>query len=143
MRRSDLLYETSLFGGQNDASYVHKGEKHGTRYIEAKVPEGFREAVPGHYVTLFTETGNTGDCLTEFLGDFIGEGSVLVAGLGNANICSDSLGVNALRYVPATAHLSGHSDFNELGLRSVYVQEAGVTGRTGIETSDGIACTAG
>ncbi len=143
MRRTDLFYETAAAGGLTDAARVHRGESHGTRYLDAVVPEGIKEAAPGHYVTVFTETGNAADCLTGLLKDFLVDGSVLVAGLGNENVCSDSLGVRALCYVPATAHLSGHSDFGDLGLRRVFVRETGVTGRTGIESSESISCTAG
>lgn len=142
MKRTDLFYESAVISGRIKASDVHEGELYGTRYIEATVAEDTDGIAAGRYITLFTERGDVCSCLTEFLRGMVPGGSVLVAGLGNEDISPDSLGAKSLAYIPATAHLSEHSDFRDLGLRSVYVLGAGVTGKTGIESSRSIACTA-
>jgi spore protease len=59
----------------------------------------------------------------------------LVAGLGNENITPDSLGVRAAGKVLATSHFKGHSEFNELGLKEVYVITPGVMAQTGLESA--------
>ena len=142
MKRTDLFFEAAEINGSARSSDVHRNEMYGTEYIEVNVDKPSEGIAAGRYITLFTEKGDVRACLTELLGAFIPEGSVLVTGLGNENICSDSLGVKALRYIPATAHLSVHRDFDDLGMRKVYVLEAGVTGKTGIESSGRIACIA-
>lgn len=142
MRRTDLIYEMAEINGFTKEADVHGREMYGTMYSEVNVTKPTDGVAAGRYITLFTEKGNIRGCLTELLRSFIPDGSVLVTGLGNENICSDSLGVKSLRYIPATAHLSGHRDFYELGMRKVYVLEAGVTGKTGIESSGRVACIA-
>ncbi len=142
MKRTDLFYETAVSTGMLEADNVHRGTRDGTEFVEAVISPENPEMAPGRYVTLFTGKGNIKKCMTFFIGDFLTEGSVLVAGLGNENICSDSLGSKVLRYIPATAHLSGLREFGELGLRSIYVCETGVTGKTGIESGALISCVA-
>lgn len=143
MKRTDLICESAEINSGAGTASVHDGELYGTPYTETVVSEQSGNIAPGRYITLFTEKGDIRRSLTSFLKQFIPPGSVLVAGLGNENICSDSLGTRALRFIPATAHLSGHPEFSELGMRSVWVIEAGVTGKTGMESSSRIACTAG
>jgi spore protease len=71
---------------------------------------------------------------------FDGCDSVLVVGLGNSAITSDSLGpLTALRVI-ATRHLSGSSDLN--GMRNVSVLQPGVAGTTGIESGELIKAAA-
>lgn len=142
MKRTDLIFEAAQINAGIKENSVHRGELCGTRYIETEITTRTEGISPGRYVTLFTGTGNVRDCLTELLMTFIPSGSVLVAGLGNEHIAADSFGVKALEYIPATAHLSVRSEFSELGMRSVYVIETGVTGKTGIESSLRIACLA-
>ncbi|MCL2634126.1 MAG: GPR endopeptidase [Oscillospiraceae bacterium] len=60
----------------------------------------------------------------------------LVVGLGNENITPDSLGARAAGRVLATAHFTGHSEFDELGLREVYVITPGVMAQTGFESAE-------
>ncbi len=143
MRRSDLIYEAAELRDMEESSFARSGEIHGTRFHEVTAAEHREGISAGRYVTLFTQQGDVRKCLTDLLRTFIPEGSVLVAGLGNENICSDSLGPKSLRYIPATAHLSGHRDFKELGMRKVFVLETGVTGKTGMESRDRISCIAG
>lgn len=138
MGRSDLICESGIMNDSMYSSFVHEGKQFGTYYSDITVDEraenelGIRR---GRYVTVFTGKGDVKGCLSELFRDMIPEGNVLAAGFGNVNISSDSFGVKALSHIPATAHLSGHKDFRDLGMRSVYVLEAGVTGKTGFESS--------
>jgi len=59
----------------------------------------------------------------------------LVAGIGNSNVISDSLGVKAAKKVLATAHFTQLREFAGLGLREVCVIEPGIKASTGIETA--------
>lgn len=145
MKRTDLICEYGVVDSENKSSFVHECAYRGTAYTDIRIDEnngkeyGLRA---GRYITIFTGSEHTEECLEKLLGEMIPDGAVLVAGLGNINICSDSIGVRTLSHIPATAHLSGERDFKELGLRSVYVLEAGVTGKTGIESSRKIRCIA-
>jgi spore protease len=101
----------------------------------------------GHYATLHCG-GDSVQCpninekleieaLTEVLGNFIPKtGKILVAGLGNANITPDSLGVRTASKVIATAHFSENEEFYDLDMREVYVVETGVLAQTGMESSE-------
>lgn len=145
MKRSDLICESGIIESEAYGADVHCGELYGTRFTDISVSEdaarefGLKQ---GRYVTVFTDRGDVGRCVADILKEFIPDGSALVTGLGNPQVCSDSLGVKALAHIPATAHLSGHGDFQSLGLRAVSVLEAGVTGRTGVESSFRTVCTA-
>jgi spore protease len=76
------------------------------------------------------------DALFQVLKNFVPEkGRILVAGLGNANITPDSVGVRAASRIVATAHFAESEDFAELGMREVYVVETGVLAQTGMESS--------
>lgn len=68
-----------------------------------------------------------------------GDGTVLVAGVGNNDITSDALGPQTASYIFATRHITDElreeAGFCEK-LRSVAVVSAGVLGKTGIESSE-------
>lgn len=68
-----------------------------------------------------------------------GDGTVLVAGVGNRNITSDALGPMTASYVFATRHIKEDirraAGFSE-SLRPVAVVSAGVLGETGIESGE-------
>ena len=65
--------------------------------------------------------------------------SFLIAGLGNANITPDSLGVRTAGKTLATAHFTANAELQEeveqLGLRKTYVLSPGVMAQTGFETA--------
>lgn len=146
MGRTDLICESGIMNDSAYSSCVHTGKRFGADYSDITIDEKTGQELDiksGRYMTLFTGHGDVKGCLTELLREIIPEGSVLVAGLGNENISSDSIGVKVIRHIPATAHLSAHKDFRDLGMRSVYVLEAGVTGKTGIESSSLVTFTAG
>ena len=67
-----------------------------------------------------------------------GEGTVLIAGLGNETITPDALGPRTASGVLATRHVVSGEDpvFEGLALRSAAVLAPGVLGQTGIETAE-------
>ena len=145
MKRTDLIYESGIIEDERFGKLVHKSELHGTSYTDINADDdvcrelGLRK---GRYITVFADKGDVTGCISELLGEMIPDGAVLAAGLGNADICSDSIGSRALRFIPATAHLSSHPDFHSLGMRKVYVLEAGVMGKTGFESSSRVISAA-
>ncbi len=72
-----------------------------------------------------------------------GDGTVLVAGVGNGDITSDALGPMTASNVFATRHLNDElqraAGFSQK-LRPVAAVSAGVLGKTGIESSEYIKC---
>ena len=146
MKRTDLICESAVINDRSYSSLVHDGEAYGTQYTDISVDAAVGKHLglsAGRYITVFTDKGDVRSCTAKLLEGMMPSGNALVAGLGNENICSDSLGTKALGYIPATAHLSGSSDFTDLGMRKVCVIEAGVTGKTGIESSSRIVSAAG
>lgn len=145
MKRSDLICENGVINDKKSKKIVHKFNLHRTLCEEIIVDKKLSEATgksEGRYVTIYCDTGDYSKCFSEIISDFIVGGSVLVAGLGNERVCSDSLGAKSLRYIPATAHLSAIQAFDELKLRQVFVIETSVTGKTGIESAEQIKCIA-
>ena len=77
----------------------------------------------------------TPDELKKFIGE---KGRVLVVGLGNREITSDSIGPNTCEKILATRHIVGEFSRN-LGipnLKSVATIIPSVLGKTGIETAE-------
>ncbi len=74
------------------------------------------------------------------LSEFIPEGDVLVAGLGNSDITPDALGPKIVSKVLATRHLKNeladNDEFFLCSLRPVAAFAGGVLGQTGIETAE-------
>ncbi len=72
-----------------------------------------------------------------------GDGTVLVAGVGNDDITSDALGPMTASYIFATRHIDGElqraAGFSE-NLRPVASVSTGVLGKTGIESGEYIKC---
>lgn len=145
MKRTDLICENGSLKEEKIEELCRRKALYGTEYTDITVDDGISERFgikKGRYITVYSGKGDVTSCMTELLKGIIPSGSALVAGLGNQNICSDSFGVKALRYIPATAHLSVCREFGELDMRRVYVIEAGVMGKTGIESSRHISETA-
>lgn len=145
MKRSDLICENGVINDKSNHKIVHKFKCCRTSCEEIVVDEVFSETIgknEGRYITIYCDTGDYSKCFEEIISEFIGEGNVLVAGLGNERVCSDSLGAKSLRYIPATAHLSSLDSFRELNLRKIFVIETSVTGKTGIESAEQIKCIA-
>ena len=145
MKRTDMICELGSADDIGLSDAVHSSEIGGTEYTDITIDEnksrnyGIRK---GRYITISAAGGDTERCVAELLSGMVPEGAVLVAALGNENISPDSLGTKALSVIPATAHLSVHKDFHDLGLRKVYVIHSCVTGKTGIESSSHISCLA-
>jgi spore protease len=135
MNRTDLALELVSDGISHKESHLK-----GLLLTETQLGENNPINKPaGSYTTLHCsdrdEKAET-NALLQVLGNLIPKtGRVLVAGLGNANITPDSLGVRAASRVVATAHLSGSEEFGDLGMREVYVVETGVLAQTGMESS--------
>ncbi len=145
MKRSDLICENGVINDKECVNFVHNFTLCRTNCTEIIVDKTNSELLGksiGRYITIFCGHGDYGECFRRIIADFIPEGKALIAGLGNERICSDSLGAKSLRYIPATAHLSVLDAFDELGMRQVTVIEPGVTGKTGIESSEQIQCIA-
>ena len=97
----------------------------------------------GNYVTIYIDyfvndnaTEELAQIIAQMLSDLcdIKSPNVLVAGLGNDKITSDSLGVRTAEKVLATAHFGGCSEFGENGTPKVYIVTPRVMAQTGFET---------
>lgn len=68
----------------------------------------------------------------------MGEGLVLVAGLGNASMTPDAIGPRCVKHVLVTRHIAGElTKITGLeGLRAVAAIAPGVLGQTGVETGE-------
>lgn len=145
MKRSDLICENGVINDKKSAEFVHNfciGRTQCTEIIVDKDSAEILNKPIGRYVTIYCNKGNYSESFRKVLAQFITNGKVLVAGLGNERICSDSLGAKTLRFVPATAHLASNDVFFDLKLREVFVIETSVTGKTGIESAEQIKCIA-
>lgn len=145
MKRSDLICENGVINDKDSSEIVHKFTLYRTKCTEITIDKAMSDILKkpeGRYITIFCNNGDYGKCFEKILVDLMPKGKALVAGLGNESICSDSLGAKALRYIPATAHLSGIKEFSELGLREIFVIGTSVTGKTGFESTEQIKCIA-
>jgi spore protease len=137
MNRTDLALELIKDGVSRKERRIH-----GLLLTETQLGASNPINKPaGTYTTLHCDAETRdekaeADALFRVLAGFIPEtGKVLVAGLGNANITPDSLGVRAASQVVATAHLSESEEFTDLGMREVFVTQTGVLAQTGMESS--------
>jgi spore protease len=139
MNRTDLALELISDGISQKKSRIN-----GLLLTEIQLTQNNPVNKPaGTYATLHcnSETGrdekSETEALLHVLKGFIPKtGKLLIAGLGNANITPDSLGVRAASRVIATAHFSQSDEFKELGMREVYVVETGVLAQTGMESGE-------
>lgn len=139
MKRTDLICENAVINNKSETSYVHDFNIKGTKITEVRINDNtIKGCSKGLYYTIYCDEGDVKGCVTEILKNMFPSGNALVVGLGNEAVCSDSIGPKSLAYIPATAHLSAHEDFSALGIRPVYVFDADVTGKTGIESSEHI-----
>ena len=145
MKRSDLICENAVINAKESEISVHKTEICGTKIERINIEDkdiSILNKPKGIYYTIYIENENVIDAFSSVLASMLPKGKALVVGIGNSEIASDRLGTASLSYIPATAHLVVHEDFRILGLREVSVISAGVTGKTGIESSDFIRCVA-
>ncbi len=143
MKRTDLICENAVINNKSERISVHNHVSKGTKFEVIRIDDNtIRGYAKGVYYTIYCDNGDVKGCLTEILKNIFPSGIALVVGLGNESVCSDSIGPKSLAYIPATAHLSVHEDFEALGIRPVYVFDADVTGKTGIESSEHIRVVA-
>jgi len=133
--RTDLASELIAEGVNHKKTRIN-----GLLLTETRLSAGNSLCKPqGVYTTLHCKNRDEkaeSDALFQVLGNFIPEkGRILIAGLGNANITPDSVGVRAASRVVATAHFAESEDFADLGMREVFVIETGVLAQTGMESS--------
>lgn len=122
-----------------------------TTVINIKSPDAAKHLGKGvgKYITLemnnFSHEASISDGRLSALTDSIksilpgGNGTVLVAGVGNGDITSDALGPRTASKIFATRHINGalreQAGFSH-GLRSVAAVSTGVLGQTGIESGE-------
>ncbi len=150
--RTDLALEAREFiDDEQRGVAVREHSSHGMKISEIRIlnEEASRQMNKpiGTYITAelepLTDNLRDGDEKAEYIGGLIaplipGEGTVLVAGLGNETITPDALGPKSAGNVLATRHISGElkRSLGLSGLRSVAVLAPGVLGQTGIETGE-------
>lgn len=150
--RTDLAIEL-LEGKDEDKNGIHTIErKNGSvlstsvKIISEKISKKMGKDI-GNYITIEFPSVEKIDSFDEIkeelitaLKNLIGENydNILVVGLGNDEITSDSIGPMTARKILATRHIAG--DFAEkiglMGLKSVSVIVPNVLGKTGIEVTE-------
>lgn len=152
--RTDLALERrEMIDEDIDGVEVSKKENDECRttLIEIKTEEAAKRLgkAVGKFITLevnpFSNEAAVSDgrlkALTESIKELLpeGEGTILVAGVGNEDITSDALGPKTASLVFATRHIDREvqkaAGFSE-ELRPVAVVSAGVLGKTGIESGE-------
>lgn len=152
--RTDLALERrEMINEDIDGVEVSKTENDEckTTIIEIKTAEAAKRLGKGvgKYITLevnpFSNEAAVSDgrleALTESIKQLLpkGNGTVLVAGVGNEDITSDALGPKTAALIFATRHIGREvqkaAGFSE-SLRPVAVVSAGVLGKTGIESGE-------
>lgn len=150
--RTDLALEARELAGENVRGVEYSIDKKDAIEIEKlviKTEQASRELKKpvGTYITIelppLTDDFKDTDKRLLSIGDEIRallpvNGLVLVAGLGNVDITPDALGPKVASGILATRHISGEIA-RSTGLdklRPVAVLATGVTGQTGIETSE-------
>ncbi|MEE1504288.1 MAG: GPR endopeptidase [Acutalibacteraceae bacterium] len=152
--RTDLALERrEMINDDIDGVEVTKTENDECRttIIEIKTEEAAKRLGKGKgkYITLevnpFSNEAAVSDgrlkALTESIKELLpqGDGTVLVAGVGNEDITSDALGPKTASFVFATRHISREvqkvAGFSE-ELRPVAAVSTGVLGKTGIESGE-------
>lgn len=152
--RTDLALERrEMINEDIDGVEVSKTENDEckTTIIEIKTAEAAKRLGKGvgKYITLevnpFSNEAAVSDgrleALTESIKQLLpkGNGTVLVAGVGNEDITSDALGPKTASLIFATRHIGREvqkaAGFSE-SLRPVAVVSAGVLGKTGIESGE-------
>ncbi len=152
-KRTDLALEVHELHGSDSGIVVKEETKSGITVTTATVAKGRGEQnagkPAGEYITL--EIGNlwqndknifsqTANALASELLRLLpqGEGTVLVAGLGNEDITPDSLGPRVVHELLVTRHIERIDPnlFANVGFGSVAAIAAGVLGQTGIESAE-------
>ena len=77
--------------------------------------------------------------LHSLMGGCVNDGCALVVGLGNNDLTPDSLGPRVVSRIAVTRHFAKEMSSEQSTVRSVCAYAPGVTGSTGIETSESAA----
>lgn len=82
------------------------------------------------------------EAVAKVVSDLIGDGKVLVAGLGNTDITPDAVGPLSVSKIFATRHISQSGvEIDGLGdLREITAVATGVLGKTGLESAETVKC---
>ncbi len=151
-KRTDLAVEARELAGEDVQGVELKTRKENGTEITRLVVKNHRAGVKlrkeqGTYITIdipaMTDNFPVNDARVEIIGREIRRllpvnGLVLVCGLGNTEITPDALGPKSASRVLATRHITGElaRSTGLDNLRPVAVLSTGVTGQTGIETSE-------
>lgn len=142
MIRTDLALEAMSREEASEGIILEKSTVNGLPLTRVSITEKGTIKIgkpAGEYFTLFCNKCEKDEinALIKILHEIVPKnGRILIAGLGNENITPDSLGVRTVSRVVATAHLSQQNEFDDLGMREVFVIETGVLAQTGIESAE-------
>ncbi len=152
-KRTDLALEVHELHGDASGIEVNEQIKDGIKVTVAEVSQGIGEKSSGkkagRYITLdigkiwkqdkkrFRDTAALLASEIESLLPQV-EGTVLVAGLGNEEITSDSIGPLAVKRLLVTRHIAAIDSllFKSAGFGSLAAISPGVLGQTGIESAE-------
>lgn len=135
-------------GVQDEEDCVRGIPVHRTKILSAEAAERFGKPEGQYTAVDFSGAFRDDDVYTaaiqtvaDEIESFIGSdmtGAVLVVGLGNAAMTSDSVGTKTADGLIVTRHIKNNLPrlFSSLPLRDVSVIKPGVLGKTGIESSD-------
>ena len=155
LRRTDLALEQRETAGDCPGIESDEEQRDGIKITRIRIVDEQGERAVGkpmgNYITVEADSleGETDGTCRKVISDELaqllpGEGTVLVAGLGNFDITPDALGPKTASQIFATRHIDGNT-VEKLGissLRPVCVLSPGVLGKTGIETAEIIRAVA-
>ncbi len=156
MPKTDLALETHEFNvekGEDDGIKVETFSLDGMEVTRTIIYKGNGEEKSGkkagEYITAnigdlnimtTAEFEKTANCLSMLIKDVIpvGDGCVLVAGIGNDDIISDAVGPRTVSKVIATRHIKRLKKdlYKSLGLSETVTIQTGVMGNTGLESAE-------
>ncbi|MDO4983031.1 MAG: GPR endopeptidase [Eubacteriales bacterium] len=148
---SELLEDISEKLTEEQGISVKKGEENGFEYTLVRVLSERGSSIIGRdigsYYTLTLPEGNFDrrSCvkpLTGFLRGLVGQGSVLIAALGNPDITPDALGPLTAERILVTRHLRIASPKMFGSLRETILCRPGVLSMSGIESAQQIRAAA-
>lgn len=152
-KRTDLALEVHELRGKDSGIDVSEANKDGIKITTATVNKGEGERLSGKkagkYITLevgkiwlmdSSRFNSVAALLAEELAQLIpvGDGCVLVAGLGNEQITPDSLGPRTVKKLLVTRHIETVDPvlYNDAGFGCLAAIAPGVLGQTGIESAE-------
>ncbi|MBQ8895944.1 MAG: GPR endopeptidase [Clostridia bacterium] len=154
-KRTDLALEVRELRGEESGIAVSEQNSGGIKITEAVVAEGDGEKNSGKPAGVYTTLdigsawresregfSNTANILASRISLLLpqGEGTVLVAGLGNWEITPDSIGPRTVKGLLVTRHIKSIDSalFESAGFKSLAATATGVLSQTGVETAEQI-----